>query len=75
MIANPKERHRMTEYLKNKYREACKDVEDGLFTTSMISILTEMARHDIWPDGTFSDADCNAWGIIHIAVDCGIKEG
>lgn len=72
---NAKERQRLTDRLRNRYKEAAKDVYQGLYTPKMISVLTEMARNDIWPDGNFSDEECCVWGMIHIAVECGkVKE-
>lgn len=37
---------------------------DGVYTPQMISALRAMAQHDVWPDGNFSDIDCEIWGMF-----------
>ena len=39
-------------------------VPNTAFTFEMIAALAEMARHDVWPDGRFGDADCNVWSML-----------
>lgn len=59
--------------LKAKYHEAAKKSrEDGnsntVYTFEMIWILKEMADNDVWPDGSFGDADCNVWSAFRTSA-------
>lgn len=36
---------------------------------AMLEVLGEMALLDIVPDGTFSDAECNAWEVFRRIID------
>ena len=34
---------------------------DGVYTPQMLWALRDMAQNDAYPDGSFSDMDCNVW--------------
>ena len=38
----------------------------GVYTTEMIAALRDMAEHDVYPDGTFGDDECNVWEMFHM---------
>ena len=57
-------------YLKAKYHEARelrntkeygKERHETKYSFAMLSALCEMAREDVYPDGTFGDEECNVW--------------
>lgn len=57
------------DYLKKEYlemaREDCRaGNENTLMSYRMILKLREMAENDVWPDGRFSDDECNLCGIF-----------
>jgi len=37
---------------------------DGVYTPQMIAALRDMAKNGIYPDGKFSDIDCNIWSMF-----------
>ena len=67
------------DYLKNKYLEKRAEAQEAgldvnpshigsVFTVPMVNALMDMARDDVYPDNRFSDDECNAWSIMHIAA-------
>lgn len=57
-------------WLKEKFLRAVKESReaghpDEVYTFQMLQALRDMAREDVWPDGHFSDNDCNIWGMFH----------
>ena len=34
---------------------------DGVYTPQMLIALKDMAMNNVYPDGNFSDIDCNVW--------------
>lgn len=53
-------------YLKDRYletRKACPEVRGSkaVYTAEQIYALRDMAEHDVYPDGRFSDEECNLW--------------
>lgn len=50
-------------YLKDKYLEIAKENRNGsgTYTAEMIFALRDMAKKDVYPDGRFSDEECNIW--------------
>ena len=62
-------------YYKEKFHEAREAAyasgkidkirqNDGVYTPQMIAALRDMAENDIYPDGNFSDVDCNIWSMF-----------
>lgn len=37
---------------------------DGVYTPKMLAALRDMAKNGIYPDGSFSDVDCNIWSMF-----------
>lgn len=54
----------MWDSLKNKYLEA-KRINGG-YTFEQLQILRDMAKHEVYPDGQFSDEECNVWSMFHM---------
>ena len=59
----------MEKVLKDNYLEACDDAkEEGLYNgeynVAKLRALCEMAKKDVYPDGRFSDVDCNVWSMF-----------
>lgn len=54
--------------LKEKFLEEAKRArEDGRaqkYTIEMLEALKDMAKNDVYPDGNFSDMDCNVWSLF-----------
>lgn len=52
--------------LKEKYLDAADRAKEGtqVFTLEMLSALKEMAKADVYPDGRFSDTECNVWSLF-----------
>ena len=68
-------------YLKNEYHEARKKAEKefnipnvGVYSFDMLSNLFEMAIHDVYPDGSFGDEECNVWSLFTRAMSIGIDK-
>lgn len=69
------EKAELSKYYKRKYQEARKEAyqvgykmfSNGgqAYTLPMIRALKDMAEHDVWPDFTFSDEECNVWELFH----------
>lgn len=60
-------------YLKDEYLElskSCPEVRGSkhIYTFEMISKLREMAKKDVYPDGRFSDEECNIWSLFRLSV-------
>ena len=65
----------MERYYRSRYHEAREEAivsgkidkirqNDGVYTPQMIAALRDMAENDIYPDGSFSDVDCNIWSMF-----------
>lgn len=54
------------EYLKNRFLEAVKENgnDRNTYTFKMLQALRDMAKEDVYPDGRFSDQDCNVWSMF-----------
>lgn len=52
-------------YLKEKYL-AAPHGEWGTYTFEQLQILRDMAKADVYPDGRFSDEECNVWEMFHM---------
>lgn len=57
------------QFFAQKFHEARqKSMANGnnnvVYTFEMISILNEMARKDVYPNGSFGDDDCNIWSMM-----------
>lgn len=57
--------------LKGKFHEEAKRVMDGkndaysrMYSIEMLCALHDMAKANVYPDGTFSDLDCNVWSLF-----------
>lgn len=47
------------------YRESLNKGNDvNIYTFEMLQALRDMAKADVWPDGTFGDMDCNVWSMF-----------
>lgn len=70
------------DYLKSNfhdaYAEATKDDDyrgNGKnFSFKMLQALRDMAERDVYPDGHFSDEECNVWAMFHSAYEGNIKK-
>ena len=55
-------------YKDNFFEATKRAMENGVkntaFTLDMIIALREMAEHDVYPDGRFSDDACNVWSMF-----------
>ena len=51
--------------LKEKYLEASKrnKSKEG-YSFEMLQALRDMAKKDVYPDGRFSDEECNVWSMF-----------
>ena len=56
----------MEKELKNAFLELPRI--DGGYTIEQISALRDMAEKDVYPDGRFSDEECNLWSMFHMFV-------
>lgn len=57
--------------LKEKFHEEAqrimKEGNNGYtrtYSIEMLSVIHDMAKNDVWPDGNFSDMDCNVWSLF-----------
>ena len=61
--------------MKDKFHQARKEAvesgmidpikqNNGVYTAQMIRALKDMADTGTYPDGTFSDIDCNVWSMF-----------
>ena len=56
------------ERLKQRFiesRHMTRDARPYVYSVTELVMLADMAERDIWPDGRFSDDECNAWGVLH----------
>jgi len=53
------------DYLKDKYLEVKPTGKENRYTLAQIAALRDMAERDVYPDGRFSDEECNLWGMFH----------
>lgn len=51
-------------HLKEKYLEASR-VKGG-YTFEQLQALRDMAEQEVYPDGRFSDEECNVWAMFHM---------
>jgi len=62
-------------YLKNEFINAREEAfesgkidrirqNDGIYTPQMLRALKNMATNGVYPDGRFSDTDCNVWSMF-----------
>lgn len=71
----------MEKILREKYLEACDEakkegLENGVYNVAKLRALCDMAKYDIYPDGRFSDVDCNVWSMFRerrVTVRCGVE--
>lgn len=61
---------KLKKHYKEKYHEASRksrEAKNGnhVYTFEMLQAIRDMAEHDVWPDGTFSDEECNIWSMWH----------
>ena len=59
----------MEKVLKDNYLEAYEDAKkgglgNGEYNVAKLRALCEMAKNDVYPDGRFSDVDCNVWSMF-----------
>lgn len=57
------------DYLKNNYIEAREKAKENNITGysfQQISCLQEMAAKEVYPDGRFSDEECNIWFLFRM---------
>ena len=47
----------------------------GKIEIGRVFVLADMARNNVWPDGTFSDAECSIWNEFMSARDVGWNDG
>lgn len=52
------------DYLKDNYL-AAPHGEWGTYTFEQIQALRNMAEKEVYPDGRFSDEECNIWSMFH----------
>lgn len=53
----------------------CSDRKRQHFTIEQIRAIGEMALNDVWPDGRFTDDECNLWEVFSsIIVRAELKE-
>lgn len=62
--------------LKRAYHDAYKascDVAKGIdepkYSFAMLQALRDMAKADVYPDGTFGDEECNVWSMFHMLAE------
>ena len=51
-------------YLKDEYLEARKRNENEGYSFRQLQLLRDMAEKEIYPDGRFSDEECNVWSMF-----------
>ena len=62
-------------HLKEKYHEARQEAYSsgkldpirqnvGAYTPKMIAALRDMAKADVYPDGSFGDEECDVWSMF-----------
>lgn len=65
----------MEKYYRSRFHDAREEAistgkidkirqNDGVYTPQMIAALRDMAKNGIYPDGSFSDTDCNIWSMF-----------
>lgn len=57
--------------LKQRFHEAFKESRangnsNEVYTPKMLSALRDMAKANVYPDGSFGDMDCNIWSMFRI---------
>ena len=66
----------MERYYRSRYHEAREEAfasgkldklrqNNGVYTSKMLARLRDMARNDVYPDGSFSDDECEVWCMLH----------
>lgn len=56
------------DYLKDNYlteRRKTRTIADPRYSAADIGRLRDMAERDVYPDGRFSDEECNIWSMFH----------
>ena len=70
--------------LKDTYLEARQESQnpadryrgnDATYSFRMIAALRDMAENDVWPDGHFSDEECNIWSMFHLLAERSKRQG
>lgn len=54
----------MEKYYKDKFLTLPR-LREG-YSFEQLAALRDMAERDIYPDGRFSDQDCNVWSMFHL---------
>ena len=63
---NIKEDWRKDKYIEGRLSRKDKEIDSRFtYTADDIWNLKEMAKHDVYPDGRFSDEECCIWGWFH----------
>ncbi len=69
-------------YYKMKFHDAFKascdtptNENERKYSVAMLQALYDMAKNDVYPDGTFSDEECNVWSLFHTAFAVGSANG
>lgn len=60
--------NRKYHYLKDDYleeRRKTRSIADPRYSARDIAGLRDMAERDVYPDGRFSDEECNIWSMFH----------
>ena len=56
------------------YRAMCnepKGINEPKYSFAMLQALRDMAKADVYPDGTFGDEECNVWSMFHMLREGG----
>lgn len=55
--------HLIDEYLEERAK-VWKGATNDVYSAEMLFKLAEMARYDVYPNGKFSDEECNLWSLF-----------